>query len=121
MGMNSNEAIRAHSVWKERFRISMAKRSQLNVADITSDKCCDFGKWLHGDAKALYGSLANYAACVVLHEAFHQEAGKVAQRINDGNFVAAEQMLAFGTPYAKASEALGIGVVEMFKEAGEWA
>jgi hypothetical protein len=30
-------------------------------------------------------------------------------------------MLAFGTPYAKASEALGIGVVEMFKEAGEWA
>jgi hypothetical protein len=52
-----------------------------------------------------------------LHAAFHQEAGKVAQDINTGNFLEAnKKMVMLNAPYAQASGALSVGVVAMFQE-----
>jgi methyl-accepting chemotaxis protein len=115
--MNSEEAIQAHRAWKERFFVAMAKRQPLNVQAILADDCCDFGKWLYGQAKDKYGHLSSYRECVALHAAFHQEAGKIAQEINDGEFLnASHQFLNHDTAYAKASAALIMGTIAVFKE-----
>jgi methyl-accepting chemotaxis protein len=116
--MNANKAIDAHRQWKERFYVAMQKRAQLNIAEIQADNCCEFGKWLHGEAKAKFSHLASYKTCVALHATFHQEAGKIAQDINAGNFQEANRkIVTLEAPYAQASGALGVGVVAMFKEA----
>jgi methyl-accepting chemotaxis protein len=105
--MNAEKAVQAHRAWKERFLAAMIKREQMNVEEIRSDCCCDFGKWLRGDAKNKYGHLASYTQCVALHANFHLEAGKIAQEINDGEFLlASHQFINPDTPYAKASQAL---------------
>jgi hypothetical protein len=117
MDMNAGEAIQAHRAWKERFFVAMAKRQQMDVQGILADNCCDFGKWLYGEAKDKLGHLPSYEECVALHAAFHQEAGKVAQEINDGEFLnASHQFINHGTPYAKASEALIKATLALFNE-----
>jgi hypothetical protein len=96
----------------------MQKREQLNLAEVQADNCCEFGRWLHGDAKEQFGQLASFKTCVELHAAFHQEAGRVAQDINAGNFLEANKMIvSMDGPYAQASGALSVGVVAMFREA----
>lgn len=116
--MNAEKAINAHRKWKERFYIAMQKHEQLNVAEILADDSCEFGKWLHGEAKGQFGHLASYKTCVELHAAFHQEAGKIAQDINAGNFQDANRkIITLNAPYAQASGALSVGVIAMFKEA----
>ena len=55
--MTPDEAIKAHREWKTRFLVAMAKQEQMNVAEITSDRCCKFGKWLHAHAKSRFGNL----------------------------------------------------------------
>lgn len=115
--MDANKALKAHRAWKDRFRVAMAKREQMDVARIGADCHCDFGKWLHGEGKQRFGHAARYAQCVTDHAAFHVEAAKVAEAVNAGRLLDAEKMLAFGTTYAKASETLSMTVVAMFKEA----
>jgi hypothetical protein len=116
--MNANEVIAQHRKWKERVLVAMAKHEQMNVAEISADNCCNFGKWLYGEAKDRFSTLASYGDCVAKHAAFHQEAGKVAQKVNDGELLAAsQQLITQGTPYHHASEALAISVIAMFKDA----
>jgi hypothetical protein len=112
--MTAEQAMTAHKAWKERFRIAMATREQFDLATVAADNCCDFGQWLHGEGKALFGESAAYAPCVAHHEQFHLEAAKVAEQVNLGKMVLADQMLGQGTPYAKASEALSISLVALF-------
>ena len=115
--VNVDDVIRAHREWKDRFRVAMAKREQLNVAEIAVDNCCVFGKWLHGIASAELGKRDEYPRCVTLHAVFHQEAGKVAALVNTGDFLGAERMMAHGTSYAAASQALTKSVIALFSEA----
>lgn len=115
--MTPDAAIDAHRKWKTRFLVSMSKQEQMNVQEVAADNCCQFGKWLHADGKASYGHLSGYQHCVVVHAAFHAEAGKVAEQINQGNMADANRMLGYGTPYTETSEALTVAVVTMFREA----
>jgi len=116
--MTPDEAIQAHREWKTRFLVAMARQEQMNVAKIASDNCCEFGTWLHAAAKSKYGHLRSYEHCVEVHAAFHVEAGKVAEQVNQGHISEANQMLGYGTPYTKVSETLAVSVVAMF-QAGE--
>jgi len=116
--MTADEAIKAHKEWKERFFVAMAKREKLDVARISADDCCKFGKWLHGDAQARFSQLASFRECVTLHAAFHQEAGRIAQEINEGQYLRASQdFVSHNSPYAKISADLTKSVVAMFREA----
>lgn len=116
--MDANTALKAHRAWRDRFRVAMAKREQLDVARIGADCHCDFGQWLHGEGKRQFGRASLYGQCVADHAAFHVEAAKVAEAVNAGQLLKVEKMLAFGTPFAKASETLSMTVIAMFKEAG---
>jgi methyl-accepting chemotaxis protein len=115
--MTRDDAIRAHREWKARFLVAMARNERLNVTEISADNCCKFGKWLHSEAKTRFGQVRGYQECVEAHAAFHVEAGKIAQRVNDGLIQEANQMLGYDTPYAKTSEDLSVRVFALFNEA----
>lgn len=115
--MDLNQAIEKHADWKLRFRNAIAKHETMDAAMIAKDNCCELGKWLHGEAKQKFSMLPSYTQCVAKHAAFHTEAGKIAQMINSGKYTDAEKMLAAGTSYAQASNAVGVSILALKKEA----
>ena len=116
--MDLNQAGQAHSEWKIKLRMAIAKRETLDAPALAADNQCLFGKWLHGEAKGKYGKLPAYADCLSKHAAFHQEAGKVAQAINAGDFALAKSMMDANTPYALAANAFIIALGTLKKESG---
>jgi methyl-accepting chemotaxis protein len=82
---------------------------------LSKDNCCALGRWLHGEAKAQFGKAAAYGDCVARHADFHREAGKVAAAINATDFDRASKMLEAGTPYAKATSAVGSAILGLKK------
>lgn len=113
--MDLNTAQQAHSEWKVKLRLAIAKKEQLDADTIAKDNCCAFGKWLHGEAATQYGRLPGYKDCVTKHATFHKEAGAVARTINSAQYEKAEAMLAAGTPYALASAAVGSAILGLKK------
>ena len=116
--MDLDHAIQKHAEWKLRFRSAIAKHETLDAAAIGRDDCCELGKWLHGDARRLFGSLESYSACVSRHAVFHSEAGRVAQAVNARKYDAAEAMMDGSSTYVTASTAVGVAIVRLKKEAG---
>jgi methyl-accepting chemotaxis protein len=116
--MDLDQAGQAHSDWKIKLRMAIAKKEALDAAAITAENQCAFGQWLLGEAKGKYGKLPAYADCVSKHAAFHHEAGKVAQTINSGNYGQAKTMMDANTPYALAANGFIIALGTLKKEAG---
>jgi hypothetical protein len=112
-----HEAIRDHTELRKKLCYAISKKQSLDVASISKNTCCAFGKWLNDDASQAYRSLDGYRACLDSHTAFHLEATKVAQAINEKIYSEAEQMLAVGTNYSEASIALGLAITRMMRAA----
>lgn len=115
--MNLDNAIAAHAEWKTKFRSAIQKKEQLDAALIALDDKCPLGQWLHGEANAQYARLKSYGTCVARHSEFHQHAGKVALKINAGKYSEAQAMLGSDTPYTAASNAVGVAIIVLRKEA----
>jgi methyl-accepting chemotaxis protein len=113
--MDLNTASQSHSEWKVKLRLAITNRETLDAATISKDNCCALGKWLHGEAKAQFGKVPSYGDCVAKHADFHREAGKVASAINAADFERAGKMLDAGTPYAKATSAVGSAILGLKK------
>lgn len=116
--MDLDHAIQKHAEWKMRFRKAITQHETMDTATIGKDNCCELGKWLHGEARIKYGKLASHGNCMNKHSAFHTEAKKVAETINKKLFSNAENMLGLGTAYTNASNAVGIAITQLKKEAG---
>jgi methyl-accepting chemotaxis protein len=116
--MDLNEAIQKHAQWKFRFHQALLTNEPMDANTISKDNQCEFGKWLHGEAKALHGQRKAYAHCVALHAAFHIEAGKVATTINAHRKDEAERMLAKESPFSEASKAVAVSLIELQNEIG---
>ncbi|MEQ1637824.1 MAG: CZB domain-containing protein [Methylococcales bacterium] len=116
--MDLNSAMLKHTEWKIKLRSAITKQETLDVITISKDNCCDFGKWLHSDAKTKFGKLASYTDCVSKHATFHLAASKVASAINSKKYAEAEAMLNVGSPYTTASSAVGVAIMRLKKEAG---
>ena len=86
-----------------KLRSAIVHRERLDAATIAKDDCCQLGKWLHGAGKAKFGNKPEFQPLVALHQAFHAEAGKVSELINEKRYAEAERALANGTKYAHAS------------------
>jgi methyl-accepting chemotaxis protein len=114
--MDLNNAIQRHAEWKFRFRKALHDDESLDATAISKDNNCEFGKWLHGEAKARYGKCASLANCLAHHAAFHLAAGKVAEAINARKKDEAERMLAIGSAYDLASKGVGVAIIELKNE-----
>jgi methyl-accepting chemotaxis protein len=116
--MDLNQAGQAHSEWKIKLRMAIAKQETLDAGSMSADDQCPLGQWMHGEAKAKFGNLPSFADCVVKHAAFHKEVGKVAQAINAKNYTAAKTMMDANTPYALAANEFIVALGTLRKEAG---
>ena len=115
--MDLSHAIEKHAEWKVRFRTAMLKHESMDAETIGKDNCCELGKWLHAQGRAMFSWLGAYPECVSAHAAFHREAGKVAEAINAKRFSDAEALLEGNTPYANASTAVGVAIMRLKKAA----
>ncbi|MDO9161278.1 MAG: methyl-accepting chemotaxis protein [Methylococcaceae bacterium] len=114
--INFDDVLEKHSAWKVKLRAAITQKEELDAATISKDNCCDFGKWLYGDAKAQVGQRASFTECVAKHAAFHVEAGKIANTINAKKYQEADRMLAGGSPFSNASNDVGIAVMRLKKD-----
>jgi methyl-accepting chemotaxis protein len=115
--MDLNQAITRHAEWKIKFRAAIAKQETMDAETISKDNCCELGKWLNGEGKAILGKLSTYSECLGKHAAFHVAAGKVAKMINSKKYAEAEAMLGSSTEYSAASSAVGVAINKLKKEA----
>ena len=114
--MNLDNAVKAHAEWKLKLRSAISKRERIDAISLARDNCCELGRWLHGEGRARFGSLARFDTCMRKHATFHTEAGRVARVINDGDYEAAEKMLEAGGAYARASGDAGAAIVQLKRE-----
>jgi len=106
-------AIQKHAQWKFKFLDALHTREHMDAAAISKDNNCEFGKWLHGDAKAQFGKEGSYAKCVTEHAAFHVEAGKIAVLVNANKPDEAERMMAARSTYDQASKRVAVSIIEL--------
>lgn len=108
--MDLNQAIAAHAQWKQRFRSAIADGSLLPAAEIRKDDQCELGCWLYGAGGHQYGHLPQFVDLLERHRVFHQEAARIAERINAGSHADAMLMLDGPTAYGQATVAIGAAV-----------
>jgi methyl-accepting chemotaxis protein len=106
-------AIQKHAQWKFKFNDALHNKEQLDAAAISKDNNCEFGKWLHGDAKEQFGKEGSYVKCVADHAAFHVEAGKIAVLVNAHKPDEAERLMAKGSAYDQVSKRVAISIIEL--------
>lgn len=111
--MDLNAAMQKHAEWKFKFRNAIFSNETMDAAAISKDNQCEMGKWLHGEAKTLYGKSPAYARCLADHAAFHAEAGKVAATINARKHEEAEKMVSTASVFADASRKVSLSIVEL--------
>ena len=117
--MDLNAILTKHAGWKLKFRIAISKKETMDAETISKDNYCEFGKWLHGEAKAQFNNFPGFSECARKHAAFHVEAGKVAKAVNDKKYEEAATMLDDpDSPYTQASAAFGVAIIHLRKEAG---
>lgn len=75
---------------------------------------------MHGDAKSKFYDLNSFAECLKEHRAFHKEAGKIAQCINDKKYKEAEVMLDKNTVYARTSKTVARAITSLKKEIAQY-
>jgi methyl-accepting chemotaxis protein len=114
--MDLNNAIQKHAEWKFKFRNAIFAKETFDAAAISKDNNCEFGKWLHGEAKTLYGKSAIFAKCLAEHAAFHVEAGKIAVAVNTKKQDEVERLLSAGSGFSETSKRVGVCIVELRNE-----
>ena len=115
IGINLDSAIRAHADWRNKLRHAAAKHEQLDVQTISRDDCCEMGRWLHGAGGSRYGGKPIFVELIAGHKNFHEQAGKVARAVNQGDAQVAH-MMDSGTPFSRASNEVGRLIVQLKKE-----
>jgi hypothetical protein len=98
-----NKAIAAHGRWKARLIEAIAKDGEgLDVATISQDNVCEFGKWLYS-APAAPGQQPAHAKVKKLHADFHRVAAEVARSAKMKRRAEAETSMRLGGAYFEAS------------------
>jgi methyl-accepting chemotaxis protein len=103
VGINLDNAIKAHADWRAKLRGAAERREQLDAETVSRDNCCEMGKWLHGAGGSKFGGKPTFEKLIDAHQNFHKEAGKVAHRINQGDGDQATHMLGSGSRFSQAS------------------
>jgi aerotaxis receptor len=97
-----DKVIAAHQQWRVTLRNAVLKNKKLDADTLRRDDCCALGKWLHGGGGRRWGHVPDFKALLQHHKAFHHEAGKVADAINQGALDKAKAMMESGTPFVQA-------------------
>ncbi|MDE1949391.1 MAG: CZB domain-containing protein [Burkholderiales bacterium] len=98
-----DQAIEAHRQWKVKLRQAIAEHEKLDADKICRDDQCPLGRWIHGPGGAHWGGRPDFVELTARHARFHEAAGAVARRINQGAFADAERLIGSGSVFAQIS------------------
>ena len=115
LGINLDNAIKAHADWRTKLRAAATKHEKLDAETIGRDDCCEVGKWLHGRGATNFGNRPIFLSLIEGHKSFHQEAGKIAQVINQGSGNV-DALMESGTPFSVASNEVTRLIVQLKRE-----
>ena len=92
MAMKSEieEALQAHSAWRERFKDILYGRAPFDLAKISATDQCILGKWLANEGYRMIPSALHDEICAV-HQEFHQIAADIIQKIKDKRYAEAKK------------------------------
>jgi methyl-accepting chemotaxis protein len=115
--MDANDAIdagiNAHRLWKQRLAEAVTSgRSEWTPEDVCRDDGCEFGRWLREGIAPRDRATPHFAKVRALHAAFHQSAGQVLRLALGGRRAEAEQAIASGSAFTKASSALVVAMMD---------
>jgi hypothetical protein len=114
--LDLESAFEKHGGWIEEFCTAIFNQDTLDAATYEKDKNCELGKWLYGEANALYSGLNAYTNLITSHAEFHKVAGRVVQAINSKDYKQAEYLLGNDGNYAVASHSVYIAILKLKKE-----
>ncbi|GAB3188840.1 methyl-accepting chemotaxis protein [Hydrogenophaga aquatica] len=97
-------AITAHHQWRITLRNAIGRNLTVDADKLRRDDCCMLGEWLHGPGKQRWSSVPAFSNLLGKHKVFHQEAGKVADVINQKRHKDAEAMLDASKPFGHAGQ-----------------
>lgn len=112
-------AYAAHQQWKVRLQESVNAHSELDVATIRRDDCCELGKWLHSDGGSAYGHKPEFKSLLAKHASFHLVASVVAGIINTRQYDEATAMLQEFSLFSTASADVGMAIMALKRAAGK--
>jgi len=75
----------SHLIWLTNLAISV-KNKKLETFPELDDKKCDFGKWLHGEAKHIIQNNSKLKAIDTLHKSLHLFGGKIQKHMNSDEY-----------------------------------
>ncbi|MEI8393933.1 MAG: CZB domain-containing protein [Rhodospirillaceae bacterium] len=97
-------AIHSHGDWKRQLRHAIeAGRTDLNIAEVARDDCCEFGRWLYGSSFTDAERDGTYKHIRLLHAHFHRIAAITLQLVLKGKNEAAEHSMSANGIYARTS------------------
>lgn len=102
--MNFDEAISAHSAWKNKLRTYLRNPDKsLVVATIRKDSECPLGQWIYGEGRK-YAGVPEFKELQTEHGNFHRAAAELVQRADSGEKVAEETALGSHSRFSQVSE-----------------
>jgi len=101
-----DKIIAAHQQWRVTLRNNALKKKKMDAETLRRDDCCALGKWIYGGGGKRWGTVPVFKDLVQYHKAFHHEAGKVADAINQGQEKRAQDMMENGTPFVEAGHSV---------------
>jgi methyl-accepting chemotaxis protein len=107
-----DQAIKAHSAWKQKLADYLERPDGSLDPDVVGrDDRCPLGQWVYGEGRDQ--ASATFDELRVAHAAFHECAGSIVRRINDGETVSPERALGDGSDFANRSLACITLIVSM--------
>lgn len=100
--MNFNDALVAHTNWKNRIKSFIDHQEPLDAIAVAKDNNCDLGKWIYGEG-AKYSSLPEFQVVKTKHAQFHQTAAETIRKASGLPKDEALALLGFGSAYSSAS------------------
>jgi hypothetical protein len=111
--MNLDEAIAAHSAWKQKLAVYVAKPDKsIDVATLGKDNQCDLGKWIASEA-AHYASEPVFQELCNVHANFHHAAAAIVRRADAGEKVSVDVSLGAKSTYADLSRKVVQAILRM--------
>jgi len=104
--MDLNDAIAAHSLFKTRLAMYVAKPDwTLDPRTIEAPNHCEIGKWIYGVGRAFEGWEA-FSQLEQVHAQFHKAAAEIVIDANAGEHVLDDVVVGSSSEFAKRSSEL---------------
>jgi len=115
--MNFDQAISAHSQWKQTLTSYVAKPDgSMKPSDVQADNRCDLGKWLYGEGEQ-YKTLAEYLTLKEEHAKFHKAAAEIIRRADLKEDVSKELTIGQKSDFLLASSNVISAITSMREKA----